>query len=82
MVERAGDRLLIAAAGGINPDNVVEIVERAGVREVHFAAQLPVKSKVRGAAMGSGHAGVSFETEPDREKIDGVLNALVKAGLR
>ncbi|MBL7958122.1 MAG: copper homeostasis protein CutC [Flavobacteriales bacterium] len=82
MVERAGDRLLIAAAGGINPDNVVEIVERAGVREVHFAAQLPVKSKVRGAAMSSGHAGVSFETEPDREKIDGVLNALVKAGLR
>ena len=82
MVERAGDRLLIAAAGGINPDNVVELVERTGVREVHFAAQVPVKSKLHGAAMSSTHAGVSFETEPDRAKIEGVLDALVKAGLR
>lgn len=82
MAERAGDRLTIAAAGGINPQNVVELVERTGVREVHFAAQLPVKRILHGAAMSSAHAGVSFETEPDLAKIEGVLNALVKAGLR
>ncbi|MBK9148954.1 MAG: hypothetical protein IPM12_14185 [Flavobacteriales bacterium] len=82
MVDRAGDRLLIAAAGGINQGNVVELVERTGVREVHFAAQLAVKRVVHGAAMSSTHAGVSFDTEPDLAKIEGVLNALVKAGLR
>jgi copper homeostasis protein len=82
MVERAGDRLMIAAAGGINPKNVVELVERTGAREVHFAAQKPKASASRGASMSSSHVGVSFETEPDAAKIEGVMNALVKAGLR
>jgi copper homeostasis protein len=82
MVERAGDRLTIAAAGGINPRNVVELVEGTGVREVHFAAQKPKSSGSRGASMSSTNVGVSFETEPDLAKIEGVLNALVKAGLR
>lgn len=82
MVEHAGDRCVIAAAGGINPANVVELVERTGVREVHFAAQRPMPAKHHGASMSSANAGVSFETEPDRAKIEGVLNALVKAGLR
>ena len=82
MVERAGERLTIAAAGGINPQNVVELVGRTGVREVHFAAQKRKSSASHGASMSSANVGVSFETEPDLAKIDGVLNALVKAGLR
>jgi len=82
MADRAGNRLVITAAGGINLTNVVEVVERTGIREVHFAAQRTLPAKHLGASMSSANAGVSFETEPDREKIDGVLNALVKAGLR
>ncbi len=82
MVARAGGRLVIAAAGGINPENVVELVQRTGVSEIHFAAQKPVPGAPKGAAMSSANAGLSFETEPDRAKISGVLNALVKAGLR
>lgn len=82
LVQRAGDRVLIAAAGGINPSNVVELVERTGVSEVHFAAQKPSAGKEVGAAMSSTATGVSFATEPDLEKIEGVLNALLKAGLR
>jgi len=82
LVQQAGERLLIAAAGGINPANVVELVERTGVSEVHFASQLPSAGRVVGASMSSTNEGVSFETEPDHAKIEGVLNALVKAGLR
>ena len=82
LVQRAGDRIMIAAAGGINAANVVELVERTGVTEVHFSAQRPKPGRAQGAAMSSTSQGVSFETEPDRAKIEGVMNALVKAGLR
>lgn len=82
MVERAGEKLLIAAAGGINANNVVELVEKTGVTEVHFSAQKPKEGTVTGAAMSSTNAGINFETEPDAAKIEGVMNALVKAGLR
>ena len=82
LVEQANGKLVIAAAGGIDPKNVVEIVEKTGIREVHFSAQRPRMVKVKGAAMSAANAGVNFETEPDVAKIEGVLNALVKAGLR
>ena len=82
LVARAGDRLVIAAAGGINGTNVVELIERTGVQEVHFAAQLPKGATPHAVAMSSTNQGVSFEVEPDRAKIEGVMNALVKAGLR
>lgn len=82
LVACAGDKLMIAAAGGINATNVVELVERTGVMEVHFAAQLPKPEKPIGAALSSTNQGANFETEPDRAKIEAVMNALVKAGLR
>ena len=82
MVERAGEKLVIAAAGGINAGNVVELVEKTGVTEVHFSAQKPKDTKPSGAAMSSANVGVNFEIVPDVAKIEGVLNALVKAGLR
>jgi len=77
MVERAGEKLVVAAGGGVNPANVVELVERTGVPEVHFSAQRRVPATASGTSMGE-----SFMVEPDAAKIDGVMNALVKAGLR
>jgi copper homeostasis protein len=82
IVQRAGHGCRVAMAGGVGPKNVVELVERTGAGEVHFAAQKAVGSAQRGAAMSSTNPGVDFHTEPDRAKIEGVLNALVKAGLR
>ena len=82
MVERAGEKLVIAAAGGITPGNVVELVEKTGVTEVHFSAQKPKEGAPTGAAMSAASAGINFEVMPDIAKIEGVLNALVKAGLR
>lgn len=82
MVVRAEGRAVIAAAGGVHAGNVVELVERTGVTEIHFAAQKPRADRAEGASMSSSNAGMDFSTEPDEAKIEGVLNALVKAGLR
>ncbi|MFZ1686397.1 MAG: copper homeostasis protein CutC [Flavobacteriales bacterium] len=82
LVKRAGDQLIVAAAGGVNAGNVVELVERTGVREVHFSAQRPRLVVVKGHALGSGGGEANFSTEPDVARIEGVLMALAKAGLR
>ena len=82
LVKRTSDQVIVAAAGGINAGNAVEVVERTGVREVHFSAQRPRLVVVKGHALGSGGGEANFSTEPDVAKIEGVLNALVKAGLR
>lgn len=82
IVERAGERCCVAIAGGVSPANVVELVERTGVQEVHFAAQIALPSNSARAAMSSTNIVASFLTVPDVAKIEGVMNALVKAGLR
>lgn len=82
-VEQAAPGMVVAAAGGIDASNVVELVERTGVSEVHFAAQRALPREPDGkAAMSSSNVGAWFDTVPDVAKIEGVLNALVKAGLR
>lgn len=80
LVQQAGRAVRIAAAGSIGPGNVVEIVERTGLDEVHFAAQ--VRSPLPGGAALASGAGALEQVEADVAKIEGVLNALVKAGLR
>ena len=82
LVEKAGEHCQIAAAGGINAENVVSIVERTGVSEVHFAAQRLVGDTGPRVPLSSGNTGTSFTFAPDDAKIEAVLNALVKAGLR
>lgn len=82
LVNTAGEHCLVAAAGRIGPENVVEIVERTGVQEVHFAAQKPTGARADKIALSSIHGAASFGFEPDMAKIEGVLNALMKAGLR
>lgn len=82
LVQRAAHDCLIAAAGGIHADNVVEIVEKTGVREVHFAAQRASSNTGHRIPLSSGHVGDPFVFEPDVAKIEAVMNALVKAGLR
>jgi copper homeostasis protein len=78
MVAGAGNRLRVAAAGSIAPANVVRVVEGTGVQEVHFMARrvLAPDGSVPMASDGEPPMG------PDKAKIEGVLNALVKAGLR
>lgn len=74
---------VVAAAGGIGPADVVRLVERTGVREVHFAAQRRVPATASGKpSLSSGGDTNAFTVVPDTAKIDGVLEALDKAGLR
>ncbi len=82
LVDRAGEACTIAVAGGVNASNVVEIVGRTGAQEVHFAAQLPTERRGSGPALSSSDQLAWFGTRPDEAKIEAVLNALVKAGLR
>ncbi len=47
LVQLAADRVIIVAGGSIRPDNVAEIVERTGVREVHVRGAGRVVSAMR-----------------------------------
>lgn len=82
LVQHAGTRLQVAVAGGVGPANVVRIVEATGATEVHFAAQLADATPQGLASMSSAHSTAGFATRPDRAKVEGVLEALSKAGLR
>ena len=42
LVAQAGDVLMVIAGGGVREDNVREIVERSGVREVHARCESDV----------------------------------------
>lgn len=84
MMERARrNGAVVAAAGGIGPADVVRLVERTGVQEVHFAARRRVPATASGKpSLSSGGDTNAFTVVPDTAKIDGVLEALDKAGLR
>ena len=81
MICEAGE-VRLAAAGGIGPGNVVDLVESTGVKEVHFAAQRPLSGDAPTVSMSSTNDGSGFTTGPDEEKIAGVLSALHQSGLR
>lgn len=80
LVAAAQGRIRIAAGGGISPSNVVGLIERTGVTEVHFSAQRLLSEAHRNPARFSGFFGSEYET--DLEKINGVMQALSRAGLR
>lgn len=81
-VKVAQGRVQVAAAGGIAPENVVELVERTGVGEVHFLAQRRIPLTKSGIPMSTAPEQEPYAVLPDEAKIEGVLNALTKAGLR
>jgi copper homeostasis protein len=47
LVEHAGEDVVIMACGGINHQNVQEVVERTAVREIHVALRTPAASPMR-----------------------------------
>ncbi len=68
---RARGRIQVLPGGAIEPHNVVDLVRRSGVDQVHFAA--------RDDADSGGYAGVS-EAKPNPAMIDGMRQALLAAG--
>jgi copper homeostasis protein len=78
----AHSSIVIAAAGGIRPENVVELVERSGVGEVHFSAQRWIQRQGQVPLLSTDPAATNASVAADLKRIEGVLNALVNAGLR
>jgi len=72
LVRRVGDGLEIVPGGGIEPENVVGLVQASGVTQIHFAARDNVDS--------GGYAGVA-EAVPNPALITGMRSALSAAGL-
>jgi len=68
IVAEAGERIKILAGGGINPENVREILDYTKVKEVHFSAKSPVSD--------SGDE-ARFETSPEIvRRIVSIVNNL------
>jgi len=44
--QQAGDRIIVMPGGGVTEENVGQIVDRSGVREIHFSARSSVESQM------------------------------------
>ncbi len=75
MVDRAAGRAIVAAAGGISPNTVVELVQNTGVPEVHFAAQRQLAGDNTLASLASKSAPLGA-VEADEDKIAAMISAL------
>ena len=47
LVEKAGDKLVIMAGGGINPSNAADIIRATGVGAIHSTARKPFPSRMK-----------------------------------
>jgi copper homeostasis protein len=47
LVEHASNRIIIMAGGGVNGQNINEIIRNSGVREIHASARETLKSKMK-----------------------------------
>jgi len=79
LVEAGKDRIRIVAAGGIREDNVREIVQRSGVREVHASLQTPEPSPMRfrneATSMGSSQGGEYLRSMVFPETVERLIQA-------
>lgn len=80
-VEEAGGRISIMPGGGIRQENIREIVEGTGVREVHFTAfshwQSPMEFRNPRPHMGgTALPGEYDRTETDSDEVRRIMGAL------
>jgi copper homeostasis protein len=47
LLKQAGGRIIVLPGGGINPENVGEIIKLDGISEVHLSGKKPVHSKMQ-----------------------------------
>ena len=47
LVEMAGDRMSIMPGGGVNAENIKDIIEQSGVREIHSSGKHIIQSKMK-----------------------------------
>lgn len=81
LVSQAGDRLIIMPGGGIDDTNIMSIVFKTNVREVHLTGRKSINSEMRfrrdGIRMGSTPELTEFTRKvADMEKIREIINIL------
>ena len=47
LVEKAGDKIIIMPGGGVNENNVSEIISGCGVKEIHASARERKESRMK-----------------------------------
>jgi len=75
LVEKAAGRIKIIAGGGINPQNVLEIIEYTGVTEVHASCATKIESEM---IYNNGFEIPRDIIQTDPELVRGITNLLKK----
>ena len=83
LVQRADDRIVIMAGGGINHANVSRLVTESGVREVHLSGSTsgpsPMVYRNERIKIGKPHVPNEYlRIAPDVERIRGVVEAVAR----
>lgn len=80
LVEKSAGRIIIMPGGGVNRDNVREILQRTGAVEIHASASSlqPSGMTFRRGEVNMGTAGADEYSSriTDAEKVRGIINAL------
>lgn len=81
LVQRAGDRIIVMAGGGVHERNLHKIVTQSGVQEVHLSARGPVESTMlyrnRHVFMGGALRPPEFSHQTtDRARVQTVVTLL------
>jgi copper homeostasis protein len=77
----AGDRIEIMAGGGIQAENIAEIVRRTGCRQVHLGASAPINDGASTASGGIGLSDARFLSGTDYKVVDRERLAAAAAAL-
>ena len=85
LVKLANDKLIILPGGGINPQNIQDIVSKTGVKEIHFSAkklvQSPMSSQTKLSLTSSGEVSDSEWYECEAELVRELSKKLDKGGM-
>lgn len=81
LIEHASQRLIIMPGGGVNENNIYEIIKGTGAKEIHASARESVKSKMnyRNTKLSMSDSGVFNECEikiASEERIRKMIKAI------
>jgi copper homeostasis protein len=82
LVRQAGERIIILGCGGLDPDNIAEVLGRTGLKEMHFAALADVPSAMRYRNPRVGMGGSDLDREYRTTVTDGAMVAATIAAAR
>jgi len=82
LVRQAGERIIILGCGGLDPDNIAQVLSRTGLKEMHFAALADVPSAMRYRNPRVGMGGSDLDREYRTTVTDGALVAATIAAAR